>query len=193
MLRHLRGPATLCAAVALAAVVACAPLRVRVDYDREVDFSRYRTFDWLEPPPGAGAETSESANPFARNSLLDKRVRTAVERELAARGFVKTDGEAGQAVSFRVHYHVIIRERLAAYSTPDPAHHWGYHGYHGSGFELTQFQEGTLVVDVIDPQRNQLTWRGWAVGRNRDGHYTEQEVKTAVRRVLERFPPAPSG
>jgi hypothetical protein len=184
------GPAALSAALL---ALACAGAGVRVDYDREVDFSGYQSFDWVAPPPGALADSAAEGDPFERNSLLDKRVRAAVERELAARGFVRADRTDA---SFLLNYHVILKERISAWTTWGGGYGWGGWGYRAFGdavVQLDQFQEGTFVLDVIDPKRNQLTWRGWVVRRTRDGNYDEREVHTSVERILARFPPRAGG
>ena len=82
-------------ALALASIavlsLACANVRVRTDYDDARSTSRRS-----RPTPGSirrcakkGTEgAADGGDPFLRNTLLDKRVRDAVEAEfVAARGF----------------------------------------------------------------------------------------------------------
>ncbi len=176
---------------ALALLAGCASVRVRTDYDREVDFSRYRSYGWLEFPEGSRRGGESEVNPFAYNSLLDKRVRQAVDRELAARGFQRAESAAAD---FRLNYHVILRDKLVASASDFGAFHHPLRGgfFGGVDVQVMQFQEGTFVLDVIDGEHEQLAWRGWAVGRNPDGNYDEAEIQLAVRRILERFPPLSS-
>ncbi len=176
------------AATALLLLAACATA-VKTDFDRDMNFSSYRTFGWLAAPMRASAdEDSSREDPFARNSLLDKRIRAAVEQELGARGFRRASTEEPD---FQLHYHVIFKEKLVASGSD-----FGYLGYqhrrHGTGFRFSvrQYPVGTILIDVIDPGRDQLVWRGWLAGRNRDGHYDEREIRRAVAEILERFPPA---
>lgn len=181
------------AAVLGLAAAGCSTLKVKTDYDPSVDFARYDTYDWLKPPVRDGASETpvdELTDPFARNSLLDKRVRNAVERELAARGYRKTSDGSG---TFRVAYHVILKDKTRVRSTPG-AYYGGYYdrGYYGAsyaGVSSYDYQEGTLIVDVIDARSDSIAWRGWAIGTNRDGYYTEEQVAKAARKILERFPP----
>ena len=78
-------------AIATALTQAGCAVAVRTDFDRDADFSSYETFDWLEPPQRASsAAQSDSQDPFSSNSLLDKRLRAAVERVLDVRGFRKS-------------------------------------------------------------------------------------------------------
>jgi hypothetical protein len=174
-------------------VCGCAHLRVETDYDTDLDFSQFRSFTWLEPP--VTIEPSESpvdelVNPFEKNSLLDKRVRQAVERELLARGYRRApDGRS----EFELQYHVILKDRtkIRSYSS-------GYYGYRGypygyggslGGVSSYDYKEGTLIIDIIDTRTRRLAWRGWAVGAMRRGYYTDEKVSEAVKAVLKHFPP----
>lgn len=176
----------------LLCVWGCSHLRVDTDYDTDLDFSRFRTFAWLEPPVTSEPRESsieEFVDPFERNSLLDKRVRQAVERELLARGYQRaSDGQP----DFELQYHVLLKDRMQVRSYPDVYYGHGrypyYYGASAGGVSTYNYQEGTLIVDVIDAGTRQLAWRGWAVGVNRKGYYTDEKVGEAVRAVLERFP-----
>jgi hypothetical protein len=163
---------------------------VRSDFDREVVFSHYKTFDWLAPPVRASEEElrSDPEGPFARNSLLDKRFRAAVNSNLRARGFRYVEG--GES-NFRLNYHVTFKDKLVG-SGSDFGYVGRYHrGAFSSGFNwsVRQYQEGTIIIDIVDRAKDQLVWRGWLTSRNRDGNYDEAEINRAVNQILMRFPP----
>jgi hypothetical protein len=62
-----------------AAFLGCASsITTSVDYDRFVDFSRYRTYGWFRSVP-------------IGNDILERRPAAAIDRELAARGLVRSD------------------------------------------------------------------------------------------------------
>ncbi len=181
---------TIAILVALPGLSGCAT-RVRSDFDREAVFSQYHTFDWIAPPIRASEDElrSDPEGPFARNSLLDKRIRAAVTSKLRARGFRYAEG--GES-DFRLNYHVTFKDKLAG-SGSDFGYTGRYHrGAFSSGFNwsVRQYQEGTIIIDIVDRAKDQLVWRGWMVSRNRDGNYDEQEIARAVEKILTRFPPA---
>ena len=181
--------ATIAILFALPGLSGCAT-PVRSDFDREAVFSSYKTFDWIAPPIRASEEElrADPEGPFARNSLLDKRIRTAVNSNLRARGFRSVeDGES----DFRLNYHVMFKDKLTG-SGSDFGYTGRYHrGAFSSGFNwsVRQYQQGTIIIDVIDRAKDQLVWRGWSVSRNRDGNYDEAEINRAVNKILMRFPP----
>jgi hypothetical protein len=175
--------------VALPGLSGCAA-RVRSDFDREAVFSYYRTFDWIAPPVRASEEElrRDPEGPFVRNSLLDKRIRTAVNSKLKTRGFQYEDG--GES-DIRLNYHVTFKDKLVGSGSD-----FGYAGRYrrgafSSGFHwsVRQYQEGTIIIDIVDRAKDQLVWRGWIVGRNRDGNYDEAEINRAVNQILMHFPP----
>jgi hypothetical protein len=175
--------------VALPGLSGCAA-RARSDFDREAVFTYYNTFDWIAPPVRASEEgvQSDPEGPFARNSLLDKRIRAAVNGNLEARGFRHL--ESGES-DFRLNYHVTFKDNLVGSGSD-----FGYFGHYrrggfSSGFNwsVRQYQEGTIIIDIVDRAKDQLVWRGWVVRRNRDGNFDEAEIARAVNLILKRFPP----
>ena len=175
-------------AVALLGVLAnlaCAPFRVKVDYDPDVDFTALRSYAWL-----ARAEPSE-ANPFADNPLLRKRVREAVEQNLVSRGYVVA---SQGAADFQMTFHVTLEDRTVAYGPTG----WSYghsrhsYGYGGSSISSQSFQQGTLILDAVNADGTQLLWRGWVSGAVPTSDTDRERVALAVREILARFPPSPS-
>lgn len=164
-------------------LVACASVRVNVDFDPNEDFSAYRTFTWLPAP------TRPSGDYRIDNPLLDKRIREAVERGLAEKGYRKV---VDRYPDFYVAYRLSIEQKIDVYTVNRG--YVDYWGYYASWPEtrVSQYDEGTLVLDVADAHEKQLTWRGVAIGRVRRNPTPEQttrDVDEAVAEILERFPP----
>jgi hypothetical protein len=187
--------AALAALLLLLLAGGCSSLRVKTDFDPEVDFSAYRTFAWQEPPLREATKDSpldELVDPFARNSLLDKRVRKMVERELIGRGYRLAVGAPPQ---FRINYHVVLKDRtrVTSYGGMGGVNCWGrgpcYGDVWGGGVTSYDYQQGTFILDVIDPGSERIAWRGWAVGTGREYDYDEKRIEAAVKQVLARFPP----
>jgi hypothetical protein len=192
MTRAPRRPAALAvrfAAVA-AALFACAGVDVSQDYDPATDFSGLRSFDWF---PG-GRPTSE--NPEFDSPFLDRRIQDAVIRELGSRGFVKVED---RTPDFFVNYHVSVRQKLSSsgLSVGYGVGSWGSHGGVGVGVStpsVRTYDEGTLVIDVIDAASQRLVWRGTgsqAVKSSPKPEETTAAVNRAVAAILAQFPPRP--
>ena len=165
----------------------CAGLPVETDYDPSFDFGGYRGFAWLtEKHPITGDVRLD-------NPLLHERLREAIQQTLTAAGFEQV--EAGSA-DFRVGYHLSLQRRLdvstlnSHYGYGPGANRWGYGP---PGTVVTEYEEGTLVIDVVDARSDRLVWRGSAYGRVRESSTPEerqQRVHRVVAGILERFPPS---
>lgn len=181
-------------ALPLAWVVGCSSVTVSSDYDPAANFAPYRTFTWLEQP---AENTTQASNP-----LLHGRILAAVETELGERGYVRSF-EGG--TDFLIGYHLRIESKLDV-QTINSSYGYGYGrygGYGGWGYpvggysetRVTEYDEGTFILDIVDGKSNELVWRGTAQGRIRD-QKTPQERDKAVREtvaaVLKKFPPQPA-
>ena len=53
------------------------------------------------------------------------------------------------------------------------------------------YQESTLLIDVLDPESNDLIWRGWATGivQTRDRDRGTERLLEGVRAIFKAFPP----
>src|SRR4029453_11758649 len=68
--------AGLALALASIAVLSCANVRVRTDYDTAIDFAPLQTYAWLDPPlrEASREEGGQGGDPFTQTTLGDKRV-----------------------------------------------------------------------------------------------------------------------
>jgi hypothetical protein len=153
----------------------CAAYAIKTDYDRSVDFSRYTTYKWMKTP-------SDVLEPRSTQSLLDKRVKSAVNQELAMKGLQASTRQADLLIT----YHAGVRNKVDV-----TTHRYGYRGW-ASAVDVHQYSEGTLVLDLIDAESNQLVWRGWGTGVvDPDPSQMESRVNKAVTEILAKFPPQP--
>lgn len=174
--------------------LACQSVRVRTDYDDAIDFAPLQTYAWLDPPlrEASRDEGGQSGDPFTQNTLIDKRVRDEVEAWLASHGY-RAAGE-DEEPDFLVRYELVSREvtRDSPVFVTGGFGHYGYgHGV-GSGIGYagsTTYQEGTLILDVIDPASQQIAWRGWGTSQARDPQMSPERLHKTVAAILARFPP----
>lgn len=179
--RHLRRFASALLGTAFVLLAGCTQIRVKSDFNPQADFSRLNTYAWL---PGL----NPTNDPRLDTKLLDNRVRAAVDRELAAKGFRKV---ADDSASFYVAYHPYLMR--GTQSVREPVGPYTYRWWGGWGPTYTyQFDEGTLAVDVIDPRANELMWRGAAsatIDPRASPKTRGERVDQAIHSVLEKFPP----
>lgn len=169
------------AALLVALLGACSSFEVATDWDPAVDFSTISTYAWLERPD------TEEPDP---ETLLTQRIVRAIDSALAEKGMSQVPADDADVL---VTYHVEIREKL---SVNTRTHGYSPHNYRGATASTTvqQYDQGTLLIDLIDPGGMQLLWRGSAQSRIRYSstpEEREERIRAAVAAILKDYPPLP--
>ena len=180
----MRVSASAAVVIVACAIAGCAPIRVSSHVDRDRDFTRYRTFDWgpADALPAGDAR-------LERDAFFQDHIQGAIERNMAARGFERAAATVEPDV--RVHFHAVIDRRLDVNRLDSQS---GYCGGNDCQAGVSEYEEGTLVVDMIDVRSNRLVWRGWAqdsvegVLDNQDR--LARKIEDAVRLMFMRLPAA---
>jgi len=164
----------------LIATVNCSGTRVKQDYKDGFDFSRLKTFLWLEQPE---KPFEYLTNPIANRRQLDKQIKEAVNRELERRGYLRTF----ENPDFSVTYQLGVQDKIYSH---DQSYRTDYRT--DKSVKLS-YKEGTLVLDFVDARTSELLWRGSASRiisqEEPDLEDTQEKITTAVKRMLESFPP----
>ncbi|NTV01625.1 MAG: DUF4136 domain-containing protein [Chlorobiaceae bacterium] len=178
--------------LALLSLAGCSTLSVSSDYDSSVNFTSYRTYRWQLP-----GDTASGKDLLATNPLVGRRVKLAVDRELAARGYVLS--ERGP-VDFTLSAVATVRQM--ARMEPDPVT-WNVGYYRGRPMwyrswwgapwpTVVYYEEGALLLDITDAARKELAWRGVVRGMVEDydsPDRMQERIDEAVRKLLSEFPP----
>ncbi len=165
------------------------------DYDLEYDFAKLKTYSWVQPKDG---ETNKVS------TLESRRQISAIETVLNSKGFEKLS-ENTKSADFFLRTHTLTDKKVdidVFYA------HWGYYPYgyyspfyyprygygYGRGGYSREYEIGTLVLDVIDPAKKEVIWRGsvsrkLGVYKNRTPEErAEITMKNAIY-LLASFPP----
>ena len=172
----------LCWVFVAAAVGGCTSPKVGYDFDRGVDFSAYHTYAWV---PGAQEATRDRR---LDSSLIDARIRAAIDGQLRSKGYNSTADEKPQ---FLVAYHVGMKDLIKGSSTQnyigDRAH-----GTFTTISDIQPYHEGTLTIDIVDAESRQLVWQASAkadVDHSLGPEQRDARVTDIVRAMLAHFPP----
>ena len=161
-------------------------MKVTSDYDTDAHFAAYRTYEWTSP------SQQSTGDPRLDNPFLDSRIRGAVEKQLADKGFMKDS--AGRP-DLLVVYHTAVRGKLDVTSVSNYTYgpRWGYYGgVPGGTTYVREYDEGSLILDLIDASTRQLVWRGSAqaeIKENAGPREKQERINEAVRKIMKRFPP----
>ena len=160
----------------------CNTVKVVTDYDAKVDFNQYKTFAFYKP----GIDKAEISD------LDKKRVLRAIESELLAQGFTKSENP-----DMLVSFFTKSRRKVNVNQNNNFGYGlgWGWNPWMRNGMnnniQVNQYTEGTLFVDFIDTSEKELVWQGIGTGalvvQNREKK--EVRIKKFVKEIISRFPP----
>ncbi len=181
-------------------LAACGSLPVATDYAEEYDFSAVDSYVWMEQP----ATPPATDKLVYQSDLSHQRIVEAVDAELQAKGLEKlTEPRKG---SLLVTYHRGVTDKVRVDSFYNWYEHFGYypcyHCFHRPGFGyayhphddfwVDEYQQDSLVIDLVDPVSKELVWRGNANRRLPELSSPEerrQYIAETIKEVMRHFPP----
>lgn len=147
-------------AVLVTPAAGCAT-NTRNDFDPTADFSKFRTYSLL-----GGKEIEKTG--LLENSLVRGRIETLISRQLDARGLRPVPLEQGP--DLEIFYWVGVKEKQQVTTTPRYGYGYGYDptwsGRWGPVYNdvvVTNYREGTLIIDLLDARTKNLVWRTYLV------------------------------
>ena len=174
---------------------ACSSITVNSDYDKEIDFTQYKTFEYY----GWAEESDKILNRFDK-----ERIESAFGKEFASRGLQYVEGNGDLVVSL----FIVVDQKTS--TTAYTNHYnmggygygagWGWYGGYGGmgmGTSTTTYSEqdylvGTLVVDVFDKAQKKLVWQG--VGQktvDENPNSREKNSEKVAAAIMKPFPIQP--
>lgn len=155
----------------------CASIDVATDYDKEVNFNKYETYAFFKP----GIDQAEISD------LDKKRILRAIDYELSQKGMVKSENP-----DLLVSMFTKTKEEVDIYQN-NFGYGWGWSPYFwGAGTNTHSYTsiKGTLFIDLIDAERNELVWQGLGTGvLTQKMEKKDEKIKKIVNEILQKFPP----
>ena len=175
-MNHIRRTA-ICISFVMAMMGSAFAQHVETDFDHQANFSQYKTYSWQDIKP--------------ENSLWDARIKSAVDAQLAAKGW--TQVASGGDVSI-VAIKTSQTQRTLQTFYDGMGGGWRWRGFGGMGQSTTteqDYKEGTLVVDLYDAKTKQLIWRGSSEDTVSDkAEKNEKNLDKGVAKMFKKFPPS---
>ncbi|WP_163934522.1 DUF4136 domain-containing protein [Paraferrimonas sp. SM1919] len=179
------------AMVAMLILAGCSSLKTAQDYNPDVDFNKYKTYAWI-------VETEADA-PYHLDGLMDERIRSSVEAQLAQDGFTKVSTAEADLL---VNYFTKVEKKMDSTTfhsnfgyDPYWDGYWGYGSRTGmSHTRVREYKVGTLILDFVDASTKKLIWRGNAADTVKDNQTPAEataQVVNAVTEMMKQYPPKP--
>jgi hypothetical protein len=167
--------------VLILVVSSCSSVRVAADYDKNANFSTYKTYAFYK----TGIDKVEISD-------LDKRrILRAIEANLLAKGFTKSENP-----DILVSLFTKSHQRVDVYNNA-----WGYGGWGWGGFgpwgwgwnqqpSVSTSSQGALYIDFIDANKKELVWQGMGTGYlTQNVEKKEERINEFVTKIMEKYPP----
>lgn len=158
--------------------------KIKVESDKNVDFSKFKTYAW-DPTP----------QPTPARPVLVLSIKAAVNEQLAMRGLKEVTGNPDVYVQM---YGGVDSDMAVTYSD----FYYGPSGIPPFGTNFVMWgaapgttntaviHKGQLVVDLIDAAQKKLSWRAVATEKLSDKQQKAMEqVNTAVEKMFAQYPP----
>jgi hypothetical protein len=172
---------------------ACSTTRApstRIDYDRNVDFSVYRTY-------GFPKETGTDRGGYS--TLVTSYFKSAVSAAMEARGYKYAEENPDLLVNFFMN----TRERTETRTSPNASLGYGYYGYRYGLYNAwpmydedrtVTYKVGTINIDIVDAAKKQLIWEGVSEGRVTEEAMNNPKVtvNAVVTELMRQYPGKPN-
>jgi hypothetical protein len=161
---------------------------VRYNFDRNSNFSQFKTYKWVVLKDAAAA-----------NDLISKQIRAAVDVELSTKGLTKVDDDSA---NLYIGYQAgVSQEKQFTSFSSD----WGYGGgwYRGGWYgpgggistttgSTSTIYIGQLALDMYDSANHDLVWRGVAsktIDPKAKPEKQQKNLAKAIKKLLKNYPP----
>ena len=163
-------------------LASCSSVQVATDYDNSVDFNAFKTYAFMK----------DGVDKINISDLDKKRILKAIDEELTAKGYTKSDNpdliinlftDAKQIVNVNTYY------GGWGYGYYRP---WGWNPWMmmGPGYQsVSTSTQGILYVDVLKADNKELIWQGKGTGYlTQNPKKKDERIKEFATKILETFP-----
>jgi hypothetical protein len=163
--------------------------QVHVDFDKKTDFSKYKTFKFE-----SGKVIRQLGVKDTNTTFLDQYISQAITDDLKSKGLTPSETNPDLIIT----YLAGAREKQQVQNyMSNPGFFYPYYRFYGlngwwgpqwNNFWVTNYEEGTVIIDMIDAKTDQLVWRAYAVSSI--NNYNEQKfVSKEIGKSFKHFPP----
>jgi hypothetical protein len=173
--------------LALAGATSAFAQDVRYNFDKQADFTKFKTFKWVTIKGGKVV-----------SDLADQQIRAAIESELALKGLVRTDADnADLYIGYQAA--VDTEKQINTFDTG-----WGYGpgyggGWYGGGAGMgsststtSTIYIGSIAVDMYQASAKSLVWRGMAsktLDVKAKPEKVQKNLAKAMAKLFKNYPP----
>ena len=142
------------------------------DFDPSTDFAKFKTFQIRQGQ-------IETKAPELNSPLTRKKIEDSIRTQLVAKGLREVQNRPDLVVNFR--FGAADQRQVASLA----AGRWG----RGRRLETLRFTEGTLIVNLMDPDGRELVWRGIYRDDESSPGKISNKLPDDIKKLFSDFPP----
>ena len=155
-------------------LVSCISVRVSSDYDKSIDFAKYKTYAFYK----------KGIDELEINDLDKRRIMDAIKNQLENKGmtFSKTPD---------IYVNLLITNRDKAQIYLGNPYYFGWYSYpYWDRSFVENYRESSLFIDIIDSEKKQLVWQGKGT-RIVPENISEKAkvIDQTIQNIMTRYPP----
>ncbi len=167
--------------------LSCATVSTATDFDKNADFAKYHTFAFL------GGHIWISGMADDSNTLVKDRIRNSVIGTLNAKGLQQVTENPDVYVAYLAGARTKTEIEATGPYVAGFGPYFGVGGWWGPTYVnwwAREYNEGTLVIDVIDAPSKKLVWRSYAQTEV-NKPVSDQKMQQVIEKAFKSYPPAP--
>lgn len=159
--------------------------KIQVEREPNVAIEQYKSYGWNT------LEASNASHPFYRSTELNQLIIRDIDKVFAKKGFKRNMSNP----DFLVDFHIYVEEQKFQNLV------CGAGFYRGERYlpdlnertycespEIVNYDDGTLIIDVVDANTKQLVWRASMSDIIENPTYAGEIFSKKVKRILKKFP-----
>ncbi len=159
-------------------LASCDAVSINSDYDKKVDFSKYKTYAFYK----TGIDKVEISD------LDKKRILASIDEQMTLKGFSKSETpDLLININTKAEKNISVNQFNGGFGY---GYGFGFSPYFGINSGYSSNIEGTLTIDLIDATKKELIWQGEGVGNlTKNTNKKDENIKGFVSRILTQYPP----
>jgi hypothetical protein len=162
-----------------------------VERDEKADFSRYKTFAWID--------NNKKEDKNRHDEFMKKHVQEAVTAKLEKEGWKEEKNKPDVLISYDMLVEKSTKETSnPVYSLPYRRIFYNpYYRRYGSilypsyfmGYDdnAEEVQKGTLTITMVDAKTDKTIWQGWTTDEVNSRNVTRKEIQNSVNAIFRKF------
>ena len=157
-------------------ISSCSPFQVKTDYAETADFNSYKTYKLR-------------IDDLKLNDIDKDRVLNEVSKQLKMKGLLVAD-QPDLIVNVKANH-----KKVQDIQSARPYGMYGWGGPYGWGVGMSRtwtsnYNQGALVLDLIDARTQKLIWQGSGTGISVDSPKSKQkQIPQIVEEIMANYPP----